>query len=387
MAKKDQHRVSDDVDQDRGSEKTVRVMRLGYRKQRFRGGIGLTPGELLPEKAGRGRSSKIKLLAYGADSFIEEDCDRLERLDELRREHPVVWLRVLGLEDAERIRELCSHVGIHPLAVEDVLNSHARSKVELYENDLLVVTKAAVRDRLGDAILVDHVVFFMGKGLCISFQESEEELFEPVVNRIRQGSGKIRMRKVDYLLFALMDVIVDHLLSVLDDVETDIMEMEERMLDRGEKCSLGEIYQRKRFVLALARIVLPSRENANRLETLDLQLIEKGNRYYFRDLADNARRAWERVEHARLVLQNLQEYFHLQQEHRTNEQMKVLTVFATLFMPLTFITGVYGMNFSNEAGHLNMPELHWPYGYVVVLGIMATFFFGMLGWFKYRKWI
>lgn len=347
----------------------------------------MSPGELVAEERQGASPVKVKLLGYGPDGFTEEECANWGRLDVLRREYPVIWLQVQGAADEGGIRTLCSRMGMHPLAIEDVLNSHARTKVELYENNLLVVTKAVARNSLRETLLVDQVSFFMGEGFLISFQESEESLFEPVANRIRQGTGRIRRKGASYLLFALMDVKVDHLLSILDEVESDIVETEERMLDRGEACTLEEIYQRKRLVLSMLRIVLPTRENANRLEMLDVGIIEEDNRYYFRDLADSARRASERVEHARLILQNMQEFFHLQQEHRTNERMKVLTVFATLFMPLTFLAGIYGMNFSHEAGPWNMPELYWPYGYLTVLMVMAVFFFGMLGWFRYRKWI
>jgi len=204
---------------------------------------------------------------------------------------------------------------------------------------------------------------------------------------VRECSARLRSRSIGYLLFALLDIKSDSILTILDMVEADIVEVEEDLLTEDEDFSIETIYRHKRAVLAIMRFVLPMRDNAHRLEILDHPLVLEEDRYFFRDLADNTRRAADRMEHSRLILQNMQEYYHLMEEHRNNKIMKVLTIIATLFLPLTFIAGVYGMNFDHEMSPWNMPELYMYYGYPLCLLFMFCFFAGMLLWFRRMKWL
>ncbi|MEM9227588.1 MAG: magnesium/cobalt transporter CorA, partial [Verrucomicrobiota bacterium] len=284
--------------------------------------------------------------------------------------------------------QLCTLLDVHNLAAEEILNTQSRPKFEEYGEDLFVVSKSAQLHEDVREIHIEQVAFFAGQNVFLSVQESHEDIYTPVFARARDARARLRQRGTGYLLFALMDVKSDCILTILDMMEADIVVVEEELLnEENENFSIEEIYRHKRAVLAIMRFVLPMRDNAHRLELIDHPLIHEQDRYFYRDLADSTRRAADRVEHSRLILQNMQEYYHLIEERKNNRIMKVLTIIATLFLPLTFIAGVYGMNFDHEVSPWNMPELFLYFGYPLCLAFMATFFFGMLLWFRKRRWI
>lgn len=373
-------------------------MRIVTRETVFHQGIGLPPGEVVPLHSEHCPNTHVRLIAYGADDFIErEDCSADELVAAVGQRR-ISWIHIRGVGDHERIKELCAKLGVHSLAVEDMLNTEGRPKVEEYDDDLFLLTKAGLYKESDQAIYMEQVTVYLRNNFVLTVQESDEGLFEPVAKRIRLAGARIRSRGPGYLLFALMDVKNDFLMSIVDEVEDDIVALEQEMIDAANAAhkrsrsheagiSIETIYRKKRGVLALMRILLPIRDNANRLETLDHPLLVEDDRFYFRDLADSARRAVDRMEHNRIVLQTMQEFYHLEQEHRTNEVMKVLTIIATLFLPLTFIAGVYGMNFDHTVSKWNMPELFWQYGYFMCLGLMAFIFCAFLFYFRRKQWI
>jgi len=374
-------------------------MRIVTRETSFHHGIGLPPGEVVPLESDRCPDTRVRLMAYRTDDFIEkENCEVDDLMAEIGN-WPVCWIHVQGVGDASLIKSLCERLHVHALAVEDMLNSEGRPKVDEFNDDLFILTKAGLYKETEQAIFMEQVTVYMGEGYVLSVQESSEGLFEPVARRIRKPSARLRQRGSSYLVFALMDVKNDFLLTIADEIEDDIVAMEQDMVERAPGraadkesrhnpgLSIEKIYRKKRAVLALMRILLPIRDNANRLELLDHPLLQEADRFFFRDLADSSRRAVERMEHNRIILQTMQEFYHLEQEHRTNEVMKVLTIIATLFLPLTFIAGVYGMNFDHEVSQWNMPELYWKYGYFICLAVMFFIFSAFLVFFRHKKWI
>lgn len=376
----------------------LKKMRIVTRETVFHHGIGLTPGEVVPLQGEMRPSTVVRLMAYGEEDYIErEDCSVDELVAAVGQRH-ISWIHIRGVGDHQRISELCEKLGVHPLAVEDMLNSDGRPKVEEYDDDLFMLTKAGLYKEAERAIYMEQVTVYMRHNFVLTVQESDEGLFEPVAKRVRMAGARIRKRGAGYLLFALMDVKNDFLLSIVDEVEDDIVAMEQEMIEDDDAqpkrershedgISIETIYHKKRAVLALMRILLPIRDNANRLEALDHPLLLEEDRFYFRDLADSARRAVDRMDHNRIILQTMQEFYHLEQEHRTNEVMKVLTIIATLFLPLTFIAGVYGMNFDHQVSSWNMPELYWKYGYPACIGLMAFIFCAFLFYFRRKKWL
>ncbi|QYY34775.1 magnesium/cobalt transporter CorA [Ruficoccus sp. ZRK36] len=363
-------------------------MKVVWRKKVFDQGHGLPPGQLV-RVAGDLAATKpsIHLLAYSEDDFMELENATLDQVREQMGKWKVVWIHVCGVSDEALIRGLGEMLSIHALAQEEILNTSMRPKFEEYGRDLFVLTKTATVNRQAREIMIEQMAFYATEHALLSVQESETSFFQPVMARVREPSARLRVRGSGYLLFALMDMKADNILSILDMIETDIVEVEEDLLSEDEDFTIDTIYQHKRTVLAIMRFVMPMRDNAHRLEIIDHPLVHDEDRYFFRDLADNARRAADRLEHARLILQNMQEYYHLMEEHRNNHVMKVLTIIATLFLPLTFIAGVYGMNFDHEISPWNMPELYSYYGYPLCMLFMAGFFVAMLWWFRRMKWL
>jgi len=363
-------------------------MEVHIRKSRLQG-VGLSPGDVgAPAKdAAPHAPPRMRVLGYGEDGCFELDTTNVN--DALVRigEKSVTWIQVIGISEISFIRELGQRMNIHPLALEDVATTWGRAKLQDYGGQLFVVGKSAIVDPADPPRLsIEQVSLVVGANYVVSFQETESTLFEPVESRILDPQRVIRKRNTGYLLYALLDMLVDHLLASIDAIEEDIIKLEDSILDGNCQLELSSIYRHKRAVIMLSRIAAPMQELAKRIETLDSDLVPDTLDYYFRDLADHATRAAERIEHARIVLQSLQEYYHIEGDHRNNDVMRVLTVIASIFIPMTFVVGVYGMNF-NTSHAWNMPELNYPYGYPMVMGAMALYAVVMYVYFKRKKWI
>lgn len=362
-------------------------MEVHVRKSRLRG-VGLSPGEIgLDSETAPSMPPRLRVLGYSADGCFELETNQLDEALARIGEKSVTWIQVIGISEVGFLKELGQRMNIHPLALEDVATTWGRAKLQDYGEQLFVVAKSAIVDPADPPRLtIEQVSLVVGENYLVTFQEAESTLFDPVEKRIRDPQRVIRQRNTGYLLYALLDTLVDHLLASIDALDEDIIGLEDGVLEGNCALSLENIYRHKRAVIMLSRIAAPMQELARRLETLDSQLLPDTLDYYFRDLADHATRAAERIEHGRIVLQNLQEYYHMEGDHRNNDVMRVLTVIATIFIPMTFVVGVYGMNF-NTSHPWNMPELNWPYGYPLVLGAMALYAIGMFVFFKRKDWI
>ncbi len=362
-------------------------MEVVVRESRL-GGVGLPPGELgIPLEVTSRHAAHIRVLGYGPDGCYEFETEKADEALNRIGEKPVTWVQVTGICQVGIIQEIGRRLNIHPLALEDVATTWGRSKLQDYGEQLFVVGKAAVLDAAAKRLSIEQVSMVVGANYVVSFQETESPLFDPVEERVLDPQRIIRKKGPGYLLYALLDTLVDHLLASIDAVEEEIIEMEDGVLDKQHSLDIQAIYRHKRAVLMLSRIASPMQELAKRIETLDSDLVPDSLDYFFRDLADHSTRAAERIAHARAVLQNLQEYYHIEGDHRNNDVMRVLTVIATIFIPMTFVVGVYGMNFNPAASHWNMPELNEPYGYPIVMVAMALYAVIMLVFFKRKKWM
>jgi magnesium transporter len=351
-------------------------------------GVGQSPG--LPDPspgATPAAPPRLRVIGYGPDDFVTLETTSLD--DALARigQKPVTWIQVIGISDINVIREIGTKLNVHPLALEDVASTWGSSKIEDYGEQLFVVAKAAVLDPTRARLDIEQVSLVFGANYLVSFQESDRPLFAPIEERIFDPQRIIRKKTAGYLLYALLDAVVDLLLVAVNALEDEIVRMEESVLDRNKALALQDIYRRKRVVLALSRLASPLQEIAQRLQTLDHELIPAGLQYFFRDVADHATRAAERIANTRLILQNLQEYFHIEGDHRNNDVMRVLTVVATIFIPITFVAGVYGMNFNTGGGPWSMPELTTTYGYPIALGSMCAYAIAMMIYFKRKDWM
>jgi magnesium transporter len=285
---------------------------------------------------------------------------------------------------AETVRVLGNLFGLHPLALEDVINTGQRPKADSYDEQLFVVMNLPTVSEQGE-IETEQVSLFLGDGFLISFHRGDSRPFEPVVQRLRKHSGKIRERKADYLLYALLDVIIDLGFPVLEFFSEYIEDLEIELLENPGKETLAKIHQLKRELLMLRRMLWPQREVINNLLREELPQIRQETLPYLRDCYDHTIQIIDLIEVYREMTSSMMDVYLSSLSNRMNEVMKVLTVIATIFIPLTFIAGVYGMNFAGDSPWA-MPELAWYYSYPVLWLIMLAIAGGMVVYFRRRNW-
>lgn len=346
--------------------------------------IGSSPGMLVaPPDA---KPSRVHVMGYGPDGVEEISDASCEDVERLWGKHAVLWINVDGLADIERLRRIGKRFNIHDLALEDVLASHHRAKWEAFDDyDFLVLRMPEHPE--GGALHTDQLSVFAGANFVLTFQQHHGDCFDLVRERIRGGKGRIRGWGPRYLLYALLDAVVDSYYPELEALGETIEELEDDVLVDSKRVSHARIHELRRDLLALRRGVWPLREilhdidrQPDRASPLDLGP-------YFRDCYDHVVELIDLIETYRDLAAGLMEVYVSVVGNRMNEIMKVLTIIATIFIPLTFIAGVYGMNFDPDAGPLSMPELRSPYGYVICLAVMAISAGGMLVWFIRRGWI
>ena len=324
---------------------------------------------------------QITMIEYGAD-YLEErrnvECDEL--LEHLNNEL-VTWINIDGLGDLTVLRILGERFNLHPLALEDVLDTGQRPKVEQYDDYLFIVTRMLYLDSERQ-IRGEQVSMFLGKTFLITLQEEpDRDVFEPVRARIRSGKGRIRKAGSDYLAYALLDAIIDHYYPVLESIGTEIDTIEDELVENPFKRPVGSLHEHKRTLTQIRRTVWPLRDVVNLLLHEEAGMIRKETKIYLRDCYDHTVQLMDVVESYRDVLSGLTELHISSIGLRTNEIMRVLTVITVTFIPLTFIAGVYGMNFTY------MPELSKPYGYAACLLLMLVVAIGEIVYFKKRHWL
>lgn len=325
-------------------------------------------------------------MAYGPDGCEERTLagpDSLASIREAMTRFPIVWVDVEGLADLDLVRALGAVFNLHALALEDTLNTHQRPKLELYADHLFVVTRMI---RANDAPATEQLAMFLGDGYLLSFQEEPGDSLEPVRARIRQGRGRLRVGGVDYLAYALLDATVDGYFPVLESYGERLEELEGTIGADGGSEQIRAIHLLKRDLLALRRAIWPQRELLHQMSRDSGAWVTDATRIFLRDCYDHVVQLTDLVETDREIAAGLVELHLSALNVRMNEIIKVLTVIATIFMPLSFITGLYGMNF-DRASPWNMPELGWRYGYPIALLLMAGVVGGLLVYFRVQGWI
>ena len=298
----------------------------------------------------------------------------------------ITWVDVQGLGDAQVLDELKQVFDIHPLALADVVNVPQRSKVDIYDRYLFVITRMSLPGSNGD-LHTEQVSMFIGKHFVLTFQETYGDCLDPVRERIRKGSGLIRKSGADYLAYAIIDAIVDGYFPIVELLGERIEDVEDRVVLRPAPHVLREIYDLKRGLLEVRRGIWPQRDAVNALLHDESGLIGKTVRLYLRDCYDHAVQVLEMVESQRELTAALLDVYLSSMANRTNEVMKILTVVTTIFIPLTFLSGIYGMNFDTTASGWNMPELGWRFGYPFVLAMMGVVASSLLAFFWKKGWL
>lgn len=351
------------------------------RKKASRRNRNTPPGSAIYTGEARDAAIRVQLIDYTADALREEVIERAAVLRSLASDATVSWINLDGIHLAEEVQAVCQAFGVHPLWMEDILNPSSRPKAEVLDGRLLVIAKM-IHSSDGQEIDAEQVSVVLLEGVVLTFQQRPGDAWEPLRERIRSGRGRVRRMGADYLLHALLDAVVDAYFAAIEGTEERLVRLEDRAMDpSAPDVELRTVYALRTELGELRRVVRPMREVAGQLLREDDSPVLKGTRPYFQDLSDHVSQLMDALEAGRERTVQLLELQLALDGHRLNENMRVLTVISSVFIPLTFIAGIYGMNFQN------MPELSFPWAYPVVLGVMVLMAAAMIVWFRRRHWL
>lgn len=354
--------------------KLPRAIKSARRSRRAR--PGLTPG--LIERTATDRTV-TRVVTYDDARLHEREVD-LALVERPTGDRGVWWLDVLD-PDGATLQAVGQLFGLHPLALEDVTNGHQRPKVEAYPDHLFVVLRAIDPT---DRTTSQQIALFIGAGWLVTVHDRPTTQFDPVYERLRAGRGRIRQRGADYLAYALLDAVIDHYFPALDGHTEQVEALEAGLLDLPTDRLVAEVMTARSTMARIRRVVLPTRDVVEAL--MRAELIGAETRTYLRDCGDHIQSITDTIEQLREHAGHLMEVHLALSSHRMNEVMKVLTIIATIFIPLSFVAGLYGMNF-DPSSPWNMPELKWRYGYPFVVGLMAAITLGLMWFFHRRGWL
>tara|TARA_R110001583_G_scaffold50621_2_gene158176 strand:+ start:1559 stop:2629 length:1071 start_codon:yes stop_codon:yes gene_type:complete len=345
---------------------------------------GTAPGTLVELPAAEHLPLKIRLIDYqSGDVTIKDDIQAADCLQFLQNDS-VTWIHVQGRLTSAVLHELGDLFDLHSLALEDVLNSGQRPKIEPFDDQLFMVMSLPIM--VNDLVEIEQASFFLSSTFLISFYERDFTPFEPIVKRLQDTHSRLRTRKIDFLLYALLDIVIDQGFPVLENFGQQLEELEEQILTSANRNTLEKIHIVKRELILMRRMLWPQREVINQLLRGDFELVHDDTRIYLRDCYDHTIQVMDLMETYRDMTASMLDIYLSSVSNRMNEIMRVLTVVSTIFIPLTFIVGVYGMNFDRSSA-LNMPELGWHYGYLLVWAGMITIAVSMVAFFRRRGWL
>ena len=349
--------------------------------KRFSKTRGLPPGALVHVGEKKTEKVKITVIDYSLGKFQEKEVKKVEDCFSFKRKPTVTWINVDGLHQIDVIEKLGSCYEIHPLVLEDILNTDQRPKMEDFEKYFFIVLKMLYTDEKTHEIHSEQVSLILGNNFVISFQESIGDVFDAVRERIRNSKGRIRKMGVDYLAYILIDAIVDNYFVILEKIGEKIEGIENEIVADPTPEKLQIIHNLKRDMIYLRKSVWPLREVISGLQRGESRLIKKSTQIYLRDLYDHTIQVIDTIETYRDMISGMLDIYMSSVSNKMNEVMKVLTIFAAIFIPLTFIAGIYGMNFQY------MPELGWQWGYFATLFAMSVVGVLLVFYFRRKKWL
>jgi magnesium transporter len=352
------------------------------RRKEHRPSPGAPPGSLAP--APYARPTQLHLLAYDADQLIEHESEDVAEIEARARGAANVWIAVEGLRDVDKVRALGQRYCLHPLTLEDIVQVVQRPKVDLYEGYLFVVLRLP---RLEEGLLTEQFAIVLGHDFVITFGERSSEGLDAVRRRLTGVNSRMRGRGVDYLAYALIDALIDAYFPIVEHYGERIDQLEEDVVEHASDGLVSQIHGLRRAVMELRRALWPLREVLNTLTREGTPYIEPETRVFLRDCGDHVSQLLDMIEIDREVTSTLLDLHLSSLSTRMNEIMKVLTIIATIFIPLGFVASLYGMNFDPSVSPWNMPELHWRYGYPYALLVMTAMALGMLAYFWAKGWI
>jgi magnesium transporter len=362
---------------------TVEAERGKARHHVKRSPIGASPGTLIADPGAL--PSRLRAIGISPKGIKRYDSVEIADIEGLRAEWPLLWLDCVGLGDATMIGEVGAIFCLHRLALEDVVNTGQRPKADFFDDHVFVVLKM-IDDATPPESRPEQLSLFFGQGFVITFQENEGDCFDPVRERLQAG-GRIVQRGADYLAYALLDAIVDGYFPLLDRKSDRIDQLEDAMLVNADKSQTHELHALRREAIVAKRWLWPVRDAISALIRADNSFVAEETKLYLNDTYDHAVRLIEMVETFRDTLTGLIELHLSLQQARTNEVVNLLTIVSTIFIPLTFLAGIWGMNFDPGTSAWNMPELAAPYGYPIALGLMAVIGLLLVIYFRWKKWL
>jgi magnesium transporter len=343
--------------------------------------VGLPPGTLVHIGEKKVEKARITIMDYDETNLEEKEAKTIEESYPFKDKPTVTWINIDGLHEVEIIEKLGSHFGLHPLLLEDILNTDQRPKMEDYGDYIFVVLKMLYPGENKDEIEAEQVSLILGSNFIISLQESEGDVFNPIRDRIRKSKGRIRKTGSDYLAYALLDAIVDNYFLILENISEKIEDTEQQLATNPSSETLQYIRELKNEMIFLRKSIWPLRELINGLERCESTLIHQSTGAYLRDVYDHTIQIIDTVESYRDMISGMVDIYLSSISNKMNEVMKVLTIFASIFIPLTFVAGLYGMNFEF------MPELKWHWGYFALLAVMALIGISLVFYFKRKRWL
>ncbi|MEZ4978604.1 MAG: magnesium/cobalt transporter CorA [Chitinophagales bacterium] len=341
--------------------------------------LGKPPGYLVYTGDKSHINTRFEFIEIHKGEMTETSFTNLEELAARRKKDALTWINVEGLSNVNLLSDVGKAFAIHALSLEDTVNVNSRPKFEEYDDYVFIVLKMLYYEE--ENLVVEHVSFVMLENCIISFQELRQDVFESVRIRLREGKGRIRTAGIDYLLYALIDALVDHYFVIFENFGDKIEDLEnEILLEPDDEISL-KIQRLKKEVYKIRKAAFPLREVMSRFERSEHKLMQESTKPFIRDVHDHSIQIIETVENYREMTMGLMDLYMSSISNKMNNVMKVLTIIATIFIPLTFIAGVYGMNFEH------MPELHYKYAYFILWGVFVVMFIAMLIAFRKRKWL
>jgi len=342
---------------------------------------GLSPGTLIHVGEKLVDKVKITVIDYDSENLYEKEVVTVDECFRFRETSTVTWINIDGIHDASVIDKLGTQFGIHPLILEDIMNTSQRPKLEDMGDSIYLVLKMIEFVPECPDVSIEQMSVVFGKNFVLSFQERPGDTFDPVRERIRKGKGKIRKMGPDYLAYALLDSVVDDYFVALERLGEQVEDLEDELISNPKRETLNRIHRLKRQMIFLRKSVWPLREVINRMERAESPLIKKTTGIFLRDVYDHTIQVIDNIETFRDMLSGMLDMYLSSVSNRMNEVMKFLTIIGTIFIPLTFLAGVYGMNFKF------MPELEWKGGYYVVWGVMIAVAVSLLVYFRKKKWL
>lgn len=344
--------------------------------------VGLAPGTLVHIGEKKVEKIRIHIVAYNAEKIVEKEIDSVEECLNFKDKPGLnLWINVTGLDQTDIIENVGSYFDIHPLTLEDILNTGQRPKMEDYESYVYTVLKMMLLDTKNDDITIDQISIIFGYNYILSFQEREDDVFNPLRERLKNPASRLRKSGVDYLAYGLIDAVIDNYFLILEHFGEAIEELEDELVVQPSPETLRTIQKYRRNMIIIRKSVWPLRELINGMQKIESEIIKDNTRIYLRDIYDHTIQVIDSVEDFRDILSSMIDVYLSSLSNKMNDIMKVLTVIATIFIPLTFIAGVYGMNFKY------MPELDSRWGYPAVLLLMAILGTSMLAYFRKKKWV